>query len=302
MKRLAPACLSAKLEGAFSALVLAQEGVGLAPLFAEALVARCREAGETAELFRWTAADVEAGSPSFAFRSLSFFARRRIFLLPDMADVKKKARDEILRYLEAPEESAVLVIPCSDGAAARALGGRPGVRRFAPGEEEAFRILADYAVELCARSGVVLEQDQAAFLARWVGGDFLRLKEEAAKLAGSAGKGGRIEEGGIRELCAARGRVDPFAMADALLAGEAGRCLNLFRAFARTAQERDYHALLGALAWRVRRAVSAPGSRLSPARAAGLFEGLAAVDRRMKGESGLSPEQVFEIALLKLLA
>lgn len=283
------------------AVLLSGDGVGLAALVGELLLERFRREGKTTELTQWTGADLEKDAPSAEWRSPSFFARNRIFLLPDLAETKKKARDEIRAYLAAPEPSATLVIPSSDRGMARSFSAIPGVRSFAPGEEEAVQALAGYAVGFAGRAGAKLDGESAAFLARWVGGDFPRLKEETAKLVAFVGGNGSIGEAQIRELCVACGAVDPFALAEALLRRDAARCLGMFRAFARAAQESDYHGLLGAVAWKVRRAATAPGSRLSARRTGEILAALSRLDRGMKGESGLSPEQIFEMCLIRLL-
>lgn len=284
------------------AVLLSGDGAGLALLAAEILLARFRREGGTADLTQWTASDLETDSFSAAFRSPSFFARNRIFLLPDLAEAKKNARDELRSYLGAPEPSATLVIPCSDRATARAFAAVAGVRSCAPGEEEAIRELAERAAAIAADAGAKLSPDSAAFLARWVGGDYPRLREETAKLAAFAGGKGPIGEAQIRQLCAGRGAVDPFALADALLRRDAARCLGLFRAFARVADNADYHGLLGALAWKVRKGATGSGPRIPPRRAGEILEALSRLDRGMKGESGLSPEQLFEGVLIRLLA
>lgn len=283
-----------------AAILLAGDGAGLAGLVAESLVERLRRDGGTAESRVLTAADMDREQAVSEWRLPSFFAKHRVFVLPDLAELKKKARDEIRSYLASPEPSATLVFPCSDRGAARAFSAISGVRTFAPGEEDTVRALAAYAASMARRAGVELGSEQAAFLARWVGADFSRLKEETAKLVGYAGGSGTIGEEQIREICVARGGADPFGLADALLRRDAAQCLSMFRAFARSADGTDYHALLGALAWKVRRASAA--GRLPARRAADMLLALSRLDRGLKGESGLSPEQQFELCLIGLLA
>jgi len=281
--------------------VLAGEGAVLAPLAAEVLAERFRGEGQTVEVRRLSPADVEADSPVPEFRSPSFFARWRIFLLPDVSELKKGRQREIEEYLAAPEPSAVLVMAAADRAAARGLAAAAGVRLVALREEETMQLLAAHAVKVARTAGAAMDVEAGLFLARWVAGDPLRLTEEARKLAAAAGPGGQIDEERIRGLCAGAGGADPFALAEALVRGDAGRCLALFRAFAQGAQDADYHALLGAVAWTARRAVASPGRVLAPGRAAVLFEALGRLDQGLKGDSGLRPEQLFETTLLRLL-
>jgi hypothetical protein len=75
----------------------------------------------------------------------------------------------------------------------------------------------------------------------------------------------------------------------------------LFRRFAAGAEAADYHGLVGAIAWFVRRRLADKRTALAPRRGGEILAALSRIDRGMKGESRLSPEQLFEIHLLKLL-
>ena len=283
------------------AYLLSGEGAGLAELLAELWMDRFVAEGVTAELARWTAADLERDSPTAVFRTPSFVCRQRVFLLPDLGELKKGAREELRAYLGTPEPSVLLVLPCSDRAAARTFSSIAGLRSAAPREEQAVAALARAAVARIQAAGKELSEDAAVFLVRWVGLDFARVKEELEKLLTySAGRPG-IGEEEIRAVCIARGAVDPFRLAESLVRGDRKACLALFRRFSAGAEGSDYHGLVGAIAWIVRRRLAEKGGTLSARRGGEILSALSRIDRGMKGESRLSPEQQFEIRLLKLL-
>ncbi|NNF84318.1 MAG: hypothetical protein HKM29_04090 [Deltaproteobacteria bacterium] len=297
------------------AYVLGGEGARLAEMLAEGLVSRFREQGDTAELVHWSVADLERESPAGTWRSPSFFFRWRVYLLADAGEWKKDPRKEILSYLESPEPSVLLVVPCSDRKARSLFASVRGIRSASPGEEDVVAAMADFAVSLAAREGKSLSGDAAVFLARWVGSDFPRFRSEMGKLLAFGAAKEEIGEGEIREVCVAGGMVDPFRLADDLMARDRKRCLEKFRRFAAGAETGDYHALVGAIAWSVRRKLAGnakqgrgtgmrPGGKsapFSPERGAKILTALSRIDRDLKGGSGLTPEQVFEIGLLKLL-
>jgi DNA polymerase III delta subunit len=298
-----PAPFASWLEGAPApAYLLAAEGAGLADLLGELLLERLRAKGNGAELLRLTAPDMERepGAIEAEWRSPSFFAAARIFVLPDAGELKKAPRQEVTSYLGRPDPSVTLVIPCADRRAAKAFSSLSAVRTASIRENEAISVLASYAVEAARRSGVGLQREHAVFLVRWVGIDFPRLKEELDKLVTFSGGKGAIGEEAIRQVCVARGGVDPFKLAEALLSGDAPRCLLMFRAFAAGADSQDYHALLGAVAWKTRMEAGRKGG-LPAGRAGRILSALSRLDRGLKGESGLSPEQIFEMSLLRLL-
>lgn len=283
------------------AYLLSGEGVGLAGLLAELWIDRFRAGGATAELARWTLEDVERESLDAALRATSLFFRHRVFLLPDLADMKKDARNALLAYLGAPEPSAILVLPCSDKAFARTFSAVPGLRSASPREDQAVSTLARAAVERIREAGKELSDDAALFLVRWVGLDDARLKEELGKLLAYSGDRGTIGEEEIRTVCVAGGAVDPFRIAETLVRRDGKGCLTLFRRFAAGAEASDYHGLTGAIAWFVRRRLAGSGATLSIRRGGQILAALSRVDRGLKGESRLSPEQQFEIQLLALL-
>ncbi len=294
------------------AYVLGGEGARLAEMLAEQLVSRFRGEGETVELVHWSIVDLDRESPASAWRTPSFFFRRRVFLLPDAGEWKQGPRKEILSYLGSPEPSVLLVVPCSDRKARGLFTPVRGIRSASPGEEEVVAAMADFAVSLAAGEGKRLSGEAAVFLARWVGSDFPRFRAEMGKLLSFGAGDGEIGEAEIREVCVAGGMVDPFRLADALMSHDRERCLEQFRRFAAGADTGDYHALLGAIAWSVRRKLAGDkrtgmrpagkGSPFSAARGARILTALSRIDRDLKGGSGLSPEQVFEIGLLNLLA
>ncbi len=98
------------------AYLLSGDGTGLADLVAELWMERFREEGATAELARWTAADLERESPEVTWRTPSFFCRFRVFALHDLGELKKAFRDGIVAYLGSPDPSVLLILPCSDRA------------------------------------------------------------------------------------------------------------------------------------------------------------------------------------------
>ena len=286
------------------AYLLYGDGAGLAGLLARAWEGKLRGDGVPIESFRWTLEDLARESPTAAWRSPSFFSRVRIFTLPDLAEMKKAHRDEIKAYLESPEPSATLILHGTDFRQARTFSGAGNLLSDAPREEKAVEALARHAVRAAAEGGAKLTRESALFLAKWVGASFDALDAEIGKvLAFAAGRGEVVEED-IRAVCVSRGAVDPFKLAEALVRKDVKGCLSLFRRFAAAAEPDDYHKLNGAVAWHLRSRIQ--GARgagpVTPQRAAEVFRILSRIDREMKGESRLSPGQVYEIRLLSLLS
>jgi DNA polymerase III delta subunit len=265
---------------------------------------RLRAGGIPFETRHWTIADLEREPPETAWRSPSFFARVRIFALPDLSEMKKGHRDAIREYLETPEPSAVLVLHGTDYRQAQGFSRAPNLLSAAPREQQAVDALAEHAVASARESGVSLPGGSAAFLARWVDVSFEPLEAEVRKLLAYVGDRKEITEEDIRTVCVSRGEVDPFRLADAWVRKDVPACIALFRRFAATADADDYHRLNGAMAWYLRSSVEGKGrgTHIAPGRAAELFRLLSRIDREMKGESRLSPGQIFEIRLLSALS
>ncbi len=295
------------------AYVLGGEGARLAEMLADGLVSRFLKADEPAEFVHMSAADLERESPVPSWRSPSFFVRWRVVLLPDAGEWKQGPRKQILSYLESPDPGVLLVIPCSERRNRTLFTSVRGIRSVFPGEEEVVAAMADFAVSRAAGEGKRLSEEAAVFLARWVGADFSRFRAEMEKLLAFAASRGEIGEEEIREVCIASASVDPFRLADDLIDRNGAECIRTFRRFAESAESGDYHALVGAIAWTTRKRLAGSAQRgagtraawkgkaLPSGRAAGILAALSRIDRSMKGGSGLTPEQVFEIEMLKLL-
>lgn len=283
------------------AYLLYGAGAGLAGLLAAEWERKLRAEGIPFETFRWTMTDLERESPTVAWRSPSFFSRFRIFVLPDLAETKKGHRDEIKSYLETPEPSAVLVLHGTDFRQAKTFSGAPNLLSSAPREDQVFDALARHAAAAAKRSGSAMSPDSAAFLARWTGGSFEALDAELGKVLAFAAGRDAVTEEDIRAVCVFRGEVNPFHLAEALVRKDAAACLAMLRRFSETAKDEEYHQLTGAIAWHLRERVRGKGAAVAPARAAEIFEALSRIDRELKGESRLSPRQVYEIRLLSVL-
>ena len=284
------------------AYLLPGDGIGLADLVAELWMERFRAKGTTAELVRWTAADLERESPDAAWRTPSFFCRFRVFALPDLGELKKVYRDGIAAYLVSPDPSVVVVLPCSDRAATKTFSGIPGVRTAFLKEEQVVSTLTQVIVSKLKAAGKDVSEDSASFLVRWVGLEYARVNEEIGKLLVYAGNRNEIGEEEIRQVCIASGAVDPFAMAEKVVRKDLKGFLPMLRRFAAGADASDYHALVGAFAWVVRRRMSDGKGSLSVRRGGEILAALSEIDRGIKGGSRFSPEQFFEIRFLKLLA
>lgn len=285
------------------AYLLYGDGAGLAGCLVDAWERRLRAGGVRFETHHWTPADLDRESPVTVWRSPSFFARVRIFVLPDLAEMKKVHREAIRDYLEAPEPSATLVLHGTDFRQAQGLSRAPNLLSAAPREQQAVDSLAEYAIGAAREAGASLSRESASFLARWVGVSFEPLAAEVGKLIAYARGRKEIVEEDIRAVCVSRGEVDPFRMAEALVRKDGPACLALLRRFAVTADADDYHRLNGALSWYLRSCIQGRGrsAAVAPGRAAVLFRTLSRIDREMKGESRLSPGQIFEIRLLLAL-
>ena len=256
------------------------------------------------EIHHWTTADLERDSPETAWRSPSFFARVRFFVLPDLAEMKKGHREAIREYLGAPEPSATLVLHGTDFRQAQGFSRVPNLLSASPREQQAVDALADFAIGAAREAGASLSRESASFLARWVGVSFDPLASEVGKLIAYARGRKEIVDEDIRAVCVSRGEVDPFRLAEALVRRDGSTCLALLRRFAANADAEDYHRLNGAVSWYLRSCVEGRGraATVTPGRAAVLFRTLSRIDREMKGESRLSPGQVFEIRLLSALS
>lgn len=277
------------------AFVLTGDAAGLTEMLAESWSARLKHEAQSAEMTHLTPIDMERDTVVFDWRTPSFFAKYRLFILPDLADLKKGPREEIAEYLKGPTPQVTLFIPCSKKDPISTI---KGVKSVSLRTDQAESAMSAFAASVIRDAGGKVTPQAAAFLARWIGLDFPRLKEEIRKLLATVEKGKEIGEDEIREICVAGGfEMDPFKFAEALIAGKMDQVIPMFRRFSKAAEKDEYFKLLGAVSWKVR----ASGGRMSPERAGALIDALGAIDRGIKGESELSPEQVVEIQLLKLL-
>ncbi|HEY5997285.1 MAG TPA: hypothetical protein VIU29_09690, partial [Candidatus Deferrimicrobiaceae bacterium] len=158
----APPVFRALLEGdPPPAFILAGDAAGLAELLAEQWLERLKADGRSAELVHMTPIDMERESATFAWRTPSFFVNRRLFILPDLAGLKKGPRDEIAAYLKEPAPHIVLFVPSSKKDAISSIGGVKTVNLRSDQVESA---MASFACDAVRKAGLSIDTASAGFL------------------------------------------------------------------------------------------------------------------------------------------
>jgi DNA polymerase III subunit delta len=155
-------------------------------------------------------------------------AGRRVVVLRGVEQLNKrsKTRDELLRYLDAPNPTTVLVLVQGDDEKPEAnlARGATAVALEALPPERVSKWVTHHAQEL----GVTLEPDAQELLLAAAGSDLAALKQELEKLAPlAAARGTSATQADVTALVGVRQGATVYDLVDAALGREAARAAQL---------------------------------------------------------------------------
>jgi DNA polymerase-3 subunit delta len=267
-----------------------------------------------------------AGSPPF-------MTSHRIVVVRDVGLLTAADAEPLVRYLDDPLDSTVLVLVHSGGKLAPALAKKLKelhAPERAPDTEATDKVLIAQAHE----HGVLLSKESAELIARHLGDDAGRVVALVEVLSAAFGPDERLSADDVRPYLGEEGTVAPYLLTNAIEEGDIPRALELLhRVLTVTSakQPKPMHPLqvMGVLTGYYRRvlrlddpgirgeadAVAALGGKVKPfpakkalaqARALGsdgirrAFDALARADLDLKGASGMPEAAVMEVLVVRL--
>jgi DNA polymerase-3 subunit delta len=267
-----------------------------------------------------------AGSPPF-------MTRRRIVVVRDVGGFTAADAEPIVRYLDDPLDTTVLVFVAGGGTLAPGLGKKLKELKAperAPESEATDKVLIGQAHE----QGVLLSKEAAELIARHLGDDAGRVVALVEVLSAAFGPEERLSADDVRPYLGEEGTVAPYLLTNAIEDGDTARALELLHRLMTVTsakQPKPMHPLqiMGVLTGHYRRvlrlddpqirgeadAVAALGGKvkafpakkaLGQARALGsdgirrAFDALAKADLDLKGASGIPEEAVMEVLVVRL--
>jgi DNA polymerase-3 subunit delta len=267
-----------------------------------------------------------AGSPPF-------MTRRRIVVVRDAGALTAADAEPLVRYLDDPLDTTVLVLVAGGGTLAPGLAKKLKDLKAperAPESEATDKVLIGQAHE----QGVLLGRDAADLIARHLGDDAGRVVALVEVLSAAFGPEERLSADDVRPYLGEEGTVAPYLLTNAIEEGDTARALELLHRLmtvTSSKQPKPMHPLqiMGVLTGHYRRvlrlddpqirgeadAVAALGGKVKPypakkalaqARSLGsdgirrAFDALAKADLDLKGASGIPEEAVMEVLVARL--
>ena len=189
-------------------------------------------------------------------RTLPFLAPRRVVIIRDADAFVSAYRQQLETYLESPVETASLVLLVSswpkNTRLYKAVDKIGQAVDCSPPEKGDAR---SWLNESAARRGKTIAGDAAELLAEWVGQDRASLDNEVEKLAIYVGDREAITLADVSALVTSTAGPTPFALSDALTAGNSSSALTALGDML-TVRGEEFRTL-GMIAWHLRRVVRA---------------------------------------------
>lgn len=272
--------------------------------------------------------ELDAGQAVAACQTLPFLATQRVVVVRDAGSLPAEVGEALARYVAAPTPTTVLVLLATGGRvpaplvkAVRAIG------QVVETDPPTGRARQDWIRERLADAPVRLRRDAVAALAAHLGEDLRRLDGILAALAATYGPQATIGAAELEPFLGEAGDLPPWALTDAIDAGDEARALATLRRML-VAGQRPPLAIMASLHRHFASALALDGVEVSsPAEAAaalgvssafvagkalalrqrlgsdGLadaFSLLAGADLDLRGRSGLPEGVVLEILVGRL--
>ncbi|NBB94511.1 MAG: DNA polymerase III subunit delta [Planctomycetes bacterium] len=209
-------------------------------------------------------------------RTLPFLASHRVVIVREADAFVSANRETLEDYFENPSSSGTLILEVGAWPKNTKLAKKlPAAGKLIECDSPQGGKLVTWIRKAGQRHGKVVDNAAAALLAEWVGNDLATLENELAKLACYVGNRETVTADDVTAVVAATAGPEAFAVTNAVIAGDIAAALRA--TFAALQTRGAEFALLGQLAWHVRRslqavqAIRAGQNRQSAIRAAKVF-------------------------------
>ncbi len=258
-------------------LLLGSEGA-LADRALAKLITELKE--EKCEITTIAAPDAILGDISDALAP-SLFSERRALIIKDLQDLPEESRDEITRYLDAPDDLTTLIFVHKGGVKGKALldvikKAKPEIISCEPLKKEAEK--EDFVKSLFLDSGRKATPGAIAALVGALGSDMRELQAAVSQICLDAQAGKIIDEVIIDKFHQGRIETTGFDVADATLEGNLPGALVALRSALETGT--DPVMITSAIASNLR----------SLAKVSGVNRGVKSFE--IAGELGMAPWQI----------
>lgn len=257
-------------------LILGAEGA-LADRALAKLLAELKE--EKAEITTIASSDAVLGDIADALAP-SLFSERRALIIKDLQDLPEESRDEITRYLDAPDPTMVVIFMHKGGVKGKALldaikKAKPEIIACEPLKKEAEKV--DFVRNLFLDLGRKASPAAVAALVAAVGGDLRELTAACSQIVADA-PAGVIDAEQVDKYHQGRIETTGFDVADAALDGNLSQSLITLRGAIETGT--DPVMVTSALASAIRSLAKVSGAN----RGSKSFE--------LAGQLGMAPWQI----------
>jgi len=189
-------------------------------------------------------------------RTLPLLGTRRLVVVTDAEDFISAHRDKLEAYLNAPSANGTLLLMAKSFPANTRLAKRVakiGVKADCSplGGKDVGGFIRDQATARGRRIGRPAE----VLMAEWLGADRARIVGELDKLTSYTEGRDTITDDDVAAVVVATAGVNPFALADALAAGDAKAALGILERL--LTQRGEEYRVLGLIGWHLRRAMKA---------------------------------------------
>lgn len=225
-------------------------------------------------------------------RTLPFLGDRRLVIVEDADDFVSAHREALEAYLNAPAATGSLLLIVKSfprNTRLAKLVERVGLT-FDCGAPKPSDVAA-FVRRRATEAGRRIEPQAADLLVQWVGTDLARAAGEVEKLALYTEGRDAITADDVSAIVVATAGVNPFALTDALIAGDARAALEALEGT--LTQRGEEFRVLGLIGWHLRRLLKAKHMQAAGARdfdilkAAGIFRQAQDPFRRLLARRGL---------------
>jgi len=253
-----------------------------------------------------TTADAELSDVLDELRTAPLLAQRRVVVIRDADPFVKRYRKQLEAYLESPSGSGSLILIVSSWQSTTRLAKRVAeIGEVLDCSSPSAARLPRWIAKAVGSRSKAIAPEAAQALAGWVGADLARLDSEIEKLCLYVGDRPDVTVDDVAAVVAAATGPEPFALTNAIEAGDRRKALEALGALM-TVRGEEFRTL-GMIGWMLRSALSGKGGYRrqrrppdSPAAIVRKFRHALRADLAMK--SGADPLTTMQLLVTKLCA
>lgn len=246
------------------------------------------------------AQDSDPGDAALFALTEDLFLPSRVLVFPDFEVLSRELKDVARELISRRDDlKASVILPVQNPKKMEKTMGRD-IDVVEVSEDEANKVAIRYVEGLFTERGITIERELIELITLPWSEDPHGLISEVEKLSLAFSRTESVTAEELREYSGARAELEIFRILRELITGNPSKGLVSFSCYLDTVDDNDLFRTLGALQWSIKKEYGRARTDMARGKLLKLLFLAGEIDLKIKGESRLSPRDVFQNALVSM--